>query len=94
MLLKRVIHPAAEAANIKKPIGWHTFRHSLATNLRSLGVDVEVAQELLRHATCRITLDTYRQAVSSEKTLVNGRATELLLAGNLSTLEARRSNSQ
>jgi integrase len=88
MILKRIIRPAAEAAGIKKRIGWHTFRHSLATNLRSLGVDVKVAQELLRHANSRITLDIYTQAVSSEKALANGRATELLLAGTFSTLTA------
>ena len=88
MLLKRIIRPAAEAAGIGKRIGWHTFRHSLATNLRWLGVDVKVAQELLRHANSRITLDIYTQAVSSEKTLANGRATELLLAGSFSTLTA------
>jgi integrase len=88
MLLKRVIRPAAEAAGIKKRVGWHTFRHSLATNLRALGVDVKVAQELLRHANSRITLDIYTQAVSSEKALANGRATDLLLAGTLSTLTA------
>jgi integrase len=88
MLLKRIIRPAAEAAGIKKRIGWHTFRHSLATNLRSLGVDVKVAQELLRHANSRITLDIYTQAVSAEKTLANGRATDLLLAETLSTLTA------
>jgi integrase len=88
VLLKRVIRPAAEAAAIRKRIGWHTFRHSLATNLRGLGVDVKVAQELLRHANSRITLDIYTQAVSTEKTLANGRATDLLLAGTLSTLPA------
>ena len=27
MLLKRVIRPAAEAAGIRKRVGWHTFRH-------------------------------------------------------------------
>jgi hypothetical protein len=53
-----------------------------------LGVDVKVAQELLRHANSRITLDIYTQAVSSEKALANGRATDLLLAGTLSTLAA------
>ena len=36
MLLKRVIRPAAEAAGIHKRVGWHTFRQSLATNLRAL----------------------------------------------------------
>ena len=88
MLLKRVLRPAAKAAGIEKRIGWHTFRHSLATNLRSLGVDVKVAQELLRHANSRITLDIYTQAVSSEKALANGRATDLLLAQTSSTLPA------
>jgi integrase len=88
MILKRVIRPAAKAAGIGKRIGWHTFRHSLATNLRGLGVDIKVAQELLRHANSRITLDIYTQAVSSEKALANGRATELLLAGTFSTLTA------
>ncbi len=88
MLLKRMIRPAAEAAGIRKRVGWHTFRHSLATNLRALGVDVKVAQELLRHANSRITLDIYTQAVSSEKALANGRATELLLPQTLSTLTA------
>jgi site-specific recombinase XerD len=50
-----------------KVIGWHTFRHSLATNLRSLGVDVKVAQELLRQANSGITMDLYTQAISSDK---------------------------
>jgi site-specific recombinase XerD len=53
-LLKRSIRPALErAGNVGKQIGWHNFRHSLATNLRAMGVDVKVAQELLRHANSR-----------------------------------------
>jgi integrase len=40
MVLKKIIRPALEKAAITgKVIGWHSFRHSLATNLRSLGVD-------------------------------------------------------
>jgi hypothetical protein len=35
---------------VDNQIGWHNFRHSLVTNLRAMGVDVKVAQELLRHA--------------------------------------------
>jgi len=68
MVLNKIIRPALVKAGIKdKVIGWHSFRHSLATNLRSMGVDVKVAQELLRHANSRITLDLYTRAVSSEK---------------------------
>ena len=45
-LLKRSIRPALQRAGIVgKQIGWHNFRHSLATNLRAMGVDVKVAQE-------------------------------------------------
>jgi integrase len=67
MVLKKTIRPAADRAGIRKRIGWHTFRHSLGTNLRFLGVDIKTAQELLRHANAKTTLDLYTQAVSSEK---------------------------
>jgi len=51
MVLNKIIRPALrEAGIVGKTIGWHSFRHTLATNLRSRGVDVKVAQELLRHA--------------------------------------------
>jgi integrase len=79
MILEKVIRPAAQRAGITKTIGWHTFRHSLATNLRALGVDVKTAQELLRHANSRITLDLYTQAVSSEKRDANAKVVEMLL---------------
>jgi integrase len=36
ILLKKVIQPALKRAGIEgKTIGWHSFRHSLATNLSS-----------------------------------------------------------
>jgi len=80
MVLKKIIRPALEKAGIVgKVIGWHAFHHSLATNLRSLGVDVKVAQELLRHSNSRITMDIYTRAVSSEKRDASGRQVEMLL---------------
>jgi type I restriction enzyme R subunit len=79
-LLKKVIRPAVKRAGITgKIIGWHTFRHSLATNLRALGVDVKVTQELLRHANARTTLDLYTQAISSQKREANARVVEMIL---------------
>ncbi len=80
-LLAKVIRPAAKRTGITgKVIGWHTFRHSLGTNLRSLGVDVKVAQELLRHANAQITLNLYTQAISSQKREANARVAEMLLS--------------
>jgi hypothetical protein len=58
-----VSQPLARAGIVGKQIGWHSFRHSLATNLRTLGLDIKVAQELLRHSSCRTTLDIYTRAV-------------------------------
>ena len=79
-LLKRSIRPALERAGIKgKVIGWHSFRHSLATNLRAMGVDIKVAQELLRHANSRTTLDIYTRAVSQKKREANTQLVEMLL---------------
>jgi integrase len=67
MILKRHIRPALERIGVKKQIGWHSFRHGLATMLRQKGVDIKTAQELLRHANSRITQDIYQQAVTEEK---------------------------
>jgi site-specific recombinase XerD len=83
MVLNKIIRPAlAKAGIVGKTIGWHSFRHSLATNLRSLGVDVKVAQELLRHANSRITLDLYTRAVSTDKREASGKQFDLLMGGS------------
>lgn len=79
-LLQKSIRPAlARAGIVGKNIGWHSFRHSLATNLRALGIDIKVAQELLRHASCRTTLDVYTRAVSHQKRDANSKVVEMML---------------
>ncbi|MGH9533547.1 MAG: tyrosine-type recombinase/integrase [Terriglobales bacterium] len=80
-ILKRSIRPAALAAGITKRIGWHTFRHSFSTMLRSRGVDIKVMQELLRHANSRITLDIYTQAPSLAKRQAQTGIAREVLAG-------------
>jgi integrase len=81
-LLKKFIRPALERAKIKgKIVGWHTFRHTLGTFLRELGTDIKTAQDLLRHASSRLTLDLYTHAVSRQKRDASNKAVELLLPG-------------
>ncbi|MDP9038571.1 MAG: site-specific integrase [Acidobacteriota bacterium] len=49
MILKKVIRPALERAGIReKVIGWHSFRHSLATNFVPPGL-IYSAQVLMNH---------------------------------------------
>jgi hypothetical protein len=87
-LLKRSIRPALVRAGIVgKQIGWHNFRHSLATNLRAMGVDIKVAQEHLRHANSRTTLDIYTRAVSQQKRDANTKLVEMLLPRGMKMLQ-------
>jgi len=88
-LLKKVIRPAVERAGItNKRIGWHSFRHSLATNLRAAGVDLKTAQELLRHANSRITLEVYTHAISATKREANNRVMQMVLEAGKKQLSA------
>ena len=67
LLLRHHIRPVAQELGITKRIGWHTFRRTYSTLLRATGAELKVMQELMRHSTIRVTLDTYTQAVTSEK---------------------------
>lgn len=53
-LMRNRIRVLARRVGISKKMGWHTFRHTCATLLRASGADIKVAQELLRHAPCRV----------------------------------------
>ena len=67
MVLRRHIRPALARMGVTKKIGWHSFRHGFSNLLRENRVDVKVAQELLRHANSRITLDIYQRTVTDER---------------------------
>jgi integrase len=66
-ILRKHVRPVAERVGIQKYIGWHTFRHTYSTLLRSVGTEFKVMQELLRHSTLRSTLDVYTQAITPAK---------------------------
>jgi hypothetical protein len=86
-ILEKSIRPAlARNGVVGKQIGWHSFRHSLATNLRTLSVDIKVAQELMRHASCR-TLDIYTHAVSQQKREANSKLVEMMLPSEVKKLQ-------
>jgi len=77
-ILTRQLKPAAVRAGIGK-IGWHTFRHTYSTMLRSAGTDIKVQQELLRHANVQTTMNIYTQAVSDQKRAANSKVVEMVL---------------
>jgi len=79
-ILQRQLRPAAQRAGIGK-IGWHTFRHSYSTMLRSAGTDIKVQQELLRHSTIQTTMNIYTQAVSQHKRAANSLVVGILFEG-------------
>ncbi|MGD0481611.1 MAG: tyrosine-type recombinase/integrase [Terracidiphilus sp.] len=74
------IKPAAAKAGITKRVTWHTFRHSLASFLGQQGEGVKTVQELLRHATSRITIDTYQQGSTEAKRSALNRVAGILAA--------------
>jgi integrase len=67
-------------AGISAKVGWHTLRHSLGTLMKANGEDLKTIQELLRHATFKVTADTYTQAVTPVKRDVQARIAKLIMA--------------
>jgi len=66
-----------------KRIGWHTFRHTYSSLLRQNRTDIKVTQELLRHASSRVTLDAYTQAVTLHKRKAQSDVIRLLRASSI-----------
>jgi len=80
-IMRKTIRPVAIKLGIKGRLGWHTFRHTYSTLLRATGADIKVMQELLRHASARVTLDTYTQAVTDKKRRAQTKVVRLLISG-------------
>lgn len=81
-ILRKYIRPAAQRVGIQKRFGWHTFRHSYSTLLRSVGTEFKVMQELLRHSSLRSTLDIYTQAVTPAKHAAQAAVLSLVFASD------------
>jgi integrase len=84
IIVPRHLHRAAKAAGIHKAVGWHTFRHSLASLLAEKGEGIKVVQELLRHAKSSTTQDLYQQADSDSKRNAQGHVKSLFVVARAS----------
>jgi integrase len=65
-IMQLYIKPAATDLGIQIK-GWHTLRHTYCTLLSANHNDTKVIQELLRHGTYQVTMNTYTQALSENK---------------------------
>jgi integrase len=90
ILFRRHIRPIIEKlmgikSSKQAPIGWHTFRRSLATLLISNGENVKVTQTQLRHSTPKLTLELYAQSVSADQQKAHAKVLRMVLPTKLST---------
>jgi integrase len=81
--LLKVICPAAVRAGIRKHIGWHSFRRTLATLLQANGVSVRATQDILRHASSRLTMDLYAQSIPADRRAAQSEAIGAVLAASV-----------
>jgi integrase len=95
-ILRKFIRPKAQELGIQKRFGWHTFRHTYSTLLRSVGTEFKVTQELLRHSSLRSTLDVYTQAITPSKHAAQAAVMSLVLSAtgisNPSAVETQTGN--
>jgi integrase len=61
------IQPLVESLGINKRVSWHTFRRTFTSLLTANNENVKVVQDLLRHASSKVTLDVYAQARMQDK---------------------------
>src|ERR1700679_2543607 len=73
--------PAAKRAKIARDIRSHTFRRTFSTLLKANGEDIKTVQELLRHATVKMTLEVYAQAITPAKRKAQSKVAGMLKEG-------------
>ncbi len=78
-IMRYYIQPAVKRAGIQKKIGWHTFRHTFSSLVKSLGVDAKVVQELVRHASFNTTMNGYTQAFEPSKRQAQEQLADLIM---------------
>ena len=74
--------PALQRAAITKHVSYHTFRHTFGTLLNANGENPKVVQELLRHASLKVTTDVYMQAVGPQKREAQSNLVRLVRKGS------------
>jgi integrase len=87
-LAKEHLAVPLEKAGIVGPVGWHTFRRSIATWLIENDENVKVTLELLRHRHVGTTLDLYAKAVTRTKRQTQEKIVNQLLAAKKRSSEA------
>ena len=78
-IMRYHIQPVIRLAGIQKKIGWHTFRHTFLSLVKSLGVDAKVVQELVRHASFNTTMNGYTQAFEPSKRQAQEQLADLIM---------------
>jgi len=58
-ILRKHIRPALIRAGIEEHVGWHTFRHTFSSLLHGNKERTKAIQEMMGHATYRMTHETY-----------------------------------
>jgi integrase len=91
-IMNHRIQPIARKLGITKRIGWHTFRRTYSSMLKANGEDVKVVQELLRHASTKITLDIYAQALTPAKRAAQRKVVGMIRGESQCTASVPREN--